>query len=126
MANVVTKPAAKVAAFSLTGSTTQTILASVRITDQGYILFRNLGAAIAFFNVLTSTDGGVNFHNIPDPQLNTDGIPASTNVQPWPIPPPTERGDLLKITGKSAGTTVDVEVYMPDLRRRIGVGAYLD
>lgn len=112
--------------FTLNTGSYQTILGGVgalaKILDKGYVIFRNTGAATCFFKVQTSSDG-TNFQDIPDPYLQSDGIPANTNPAPYPLPPPDARGEFIRIQGKCAtSTTVDVELYQPDLSRRIGVG----
>lgn len=128
MSGSVAKPVGIASAFHLIGNTTQVILAAVRVVDRGYIIVRNTGAVnSAILNILSSSDGGLNFHVIPDPHLDSDGVAPSTNVEPIALPLPVERGDLIKITGKSVDTTVDVEIYMPDVsRRRTGGADYVD
>lgn len=117
-------PVAKTSGFALTGGTEQTILggvgALVRIQDDGYLLIRNTGGSSSLFFVYTSSDG-VNFQPIPDPYFGSDGIPAHTSPQPFPLPSPRYRGEYIRVTGNCAGsTTADVEIYSVDIKLRAG------
>lgn len=116
-------PVAKQLAFALSGGTEQTILggagALVRIPDDGYMVMRNSGAALAQIFVYTSSDG-VHFQPVPDPYFGGDGIPANTSPQSFPLPSPRYRGEFIRVTGQSAGTTVDIELYTAEVRLRAG------
>lgn len=116
-------PIASSEAFHITGGTEQTVLggagALVRVRDDAYVIVRNTGGTNnVVFHLYTSPDG-TNFSEIPMAYWNA-GIPASTNPQPMPVPPASQRGEYLRVTASSTDSTIDVEIWVPELNRRSG------